>query len=599
MRWTWPGAWQRSASLDADDRTHPDDSDPPPGTSPGDGPRDAAGRTNGAAKHVPVDGVQSPPSPNGHQRNGSRPRRTRQRVLVAAGVPAAEPVDARDGSADPDRGGEPPGDGERVSPEDAAYAAVAIERNDDLAAVFGRIDAADSPRVALVAPRGNRELAGQLGMRRLQRHLDLTGKDLILVTRSRLLRVRAREEGVPAVTSLRRVDFDRPGWRGLQLGWMTLRLPTLGAFLAVTLFVASVAAGAAVLFWYVPTAAVTVFLPAPVVADTVDLVADSKAAEVNVAKGVVPAHRREVTIQRSLPGPATGTAFQPLEHAAVGLTFTNRTNQAIIVPKGTVVTAANGMPFTVGTDVSLPARAGSTGEAIALAQRPGTVGNVPKGTATGLDPALADKVSVTNPFPGEKGTDVQQRVVSENDALFIRNVADVYLLDAATKEMLRQYADNETVFRDSARAESTECTPVPAIGQAAQYTELVCTARVSMLTASDADLRQIWVDRFQKLIGPDKMVLDDYFKATVEKAGAFDSTFDRLSLQMRVSAPVPHLVDREGLRQALAGKSRSGVEKVVRERIETSTPPAVKLAGWAPWLPRKAERISTTFKPAP
>lgn len=520
-------------------------------------------------------------------------------MLVAAGAVAHNARSDTNGavSAPALDEGPPP---EVEAPEaGAAYTAVVIDREDDLAAIFGKIDAADSPRVAMVAPRGNRDLARQLGMRRLQRHLDLTGKDLILVTRSRLLRVRAREEGVPAVTSLRRVDFDRPTRHGLQLGWMTLRLPTLGALLAVALFVLAVVGGAAVLFWYVPTATVTLYLPAQPVSESVDVTADSKAAEVDVAGGVVPARRREITIQRSVVGQATGIAFSPLEHAAVGLTFINRTSQAVTVPKGTVVTSTAGMPFTVANDVNLPARAGALGEAIALAQRPGTAGNVPKGTATRLDGPLAQRVAVTNPAPGEKGTDRQDTVVSENDVQLLRKLADAYLADAATKEMLSRYADSETVFRDSARVEIIEAVPVPAIGQVATYTELSVTAKASMLTASDGALRQIWVDRFQKVLGADKMLLDDSFKAAIEKAGAFDPTFDRLHVTMRTTALAVPFVDRTELRQALAGKSRSGVERAVRQRVDTPLSPAVKLPDWAPFLPRKADRITIVNKPAP
>jgi hypothetical protein len=535
----------------------------------GAGPAPAPNGSGGGGSLVPVaaDGVTG---------NGAMPIA----ILPPAALPAAAPVE---GAA-------------RAVP---AFAAVTVARDDDLPSVFGKIDAADSPRVALVAPRGNRDLARRLGMRRLQRHLDLTGKDLILVTRARVLRVRAREEGVPCVTSLRRVNFDRRGSGGLQLGWVTLRLPTLGTFLAVALFVLAVVAGAAVLFWYVPTATVTVFLPTETAAESIDIVVGAKVTEIDVARGIVPARRREVMLQRALPGPATGVGAIPVEHAAVGVIFTNRTNQPIYVPKGTVVTAANGMSFTVGNDVNLPGRVGAGGEAIALAQRPGTAGNVPARSITKVEGPLADRVAVINPAPGEKGADIPQTVVSEQDVQFLRELATAYFADAAKKELLAQFASSETVFGDSARVELSDCTPVPPVGQAARYTELACTARVSMLTVADADLHRIWRDRFLARLDADKMVLDGYFKATVERVGEPDATFDRLPVRMRVTVPVAPLTDRNALRRALAGKSRAGVEQVLRRQVATPVPPQVELPGWAPWLPRWPDRIRVVFKPAP
>ncbi|MFN8556215.1 MAG: baseplate J/gp47 family protein [Dehalococcoidia bacterium] len=458
------------------------------------------------------------------------------------------------------------------------------------------IDSAAPPRVALVAPKGNRELARQLGMRRLQRHLDLTGKDLILVSRSRPLRVRAREEGLPAVGRLSRVDFDRPGGAGLQLGWVTLRLPTIGALLALALFTAAVAAGAVVLLWYVPTAQVTVYLPARPETETVDLSIDARATELNVARAVVPARRREITLTRTLPGPATGQVSTPTEVAAVGLSFINRTAQPITVPKGTVVRSTTGVAFTVGNDVALLGRPGATGDAIALAQVAGSAGNVPPNTVTGVDGPLAPRVTVTNPNPGEKGADFQHTVVSENDILFIRRLAEAYLADAARREIEAQYGDQEAVFTDGLRIEIIDANPIPPIGQAARYAEAAVTARVSLPTVAKDDLRRVWRERVLPRLPSSRMLLEDTFDAKVERAGAPDQTFDRLPVTMRLSGQSTQRVDPDELRASLAGRSPAGADRLVRDRLEIDASPAVSLPDWAPWLPRKEDRIGITFR---
>lgn len=547
----------------------------------GDGPADNDGavatavHANGAVPAVtPLQGVRA------------LPRRLLTVVGVRSHAPAAllpnEPVTVPD---------EP-----QHEPEHEGYAAVAIDRGDDLASVFGKIDAADSPRIALVAPRGNRELSRQLGMRRLQRHLDLTGKDLILVTRSRGLRVRAREEGVPSATSLKRIDFDQPD-RGLQLGWLTLRLPSIGALISLALFVAAVALGAIVLFWYVPTATVTVYVPTETIGDTVDLLLDAKAGEVNAEKGIVPAHRRELVVKRSIPGRATGVAVKGLEHAGVGITFTNRTARAVTIPKGTNVIATNGMPFTIANDVQLVARVGATAEVIALAQRPGSQGNIPPGTATRMESPFAEQVSATNPKPGEKGTDLQQTVVSEADVELARQVAAAYLGDVAKKELLAQFAQSETVFADGQRVELLDSQPVPPVGQVARYTEVNVTGRTSTLTARDVDLHRVYIARFLPKIGPDRMLMEDSFRALVEAPGAWDETFDRLAVSPRISASVAPRVDKAELREELTGKTRSAVERIVRDRVGLTMPPTVRLPRWAPFLPKRANRITVEIKP--
>src|SRR5581483_10278875 len=108
--------------------------------------------------------------------------------------------------------------------------------------------------------------------------------------------------------------------------------------------------------------------------------------------------------------------------------------------------------------------------------------------------------------------DFTQTVVSEENVQFIEKIAEAYLVDTAKKDLQAQYAGSETVFADSARIDSKECKPVPAIGEPARYTELDCTAKVSMLSASNEDLHRIYIDRFLARAGADKMLLDDYFK---------------------------------------------------------------------------------------
>jgi hypothetical protein len=509
----------------------------------------------------------------------------------------------------------PPGDDEPLPEEDeatederaraflagGAYATVAIDRYDELPAIFGRIDSASSPRVALVAARGNRELQRALSMRRLQRHLDLTGKDLILVTRSRALRLRAREEGLPAVSTLRRVDFETYGRSGLQFGWLTLRLPSVGILLALVLLVVAVIGGAALVFWYLPRAQVTVYLPTTVQEDVFEFTLDGGATVVDVEKATIPARRREVTVTRSFYRQATGVVQIPTTHAGVALRFTNRTAAAVTVPKGTVAIADNTMRFTIADDVNLP-RLNATADVIALAQQPGTVGNVPPGSIRRLevDAALAQRVTVTNPAPGEKGTDTAQTVISEADVEGVRNFADAVLIDAAKTDLLQRFAESATVFAASASAQITDLTSNPPVGTPAKYAEVKATAKVSMLTADDADLRQLYVPRFRPLIPPERMLLEDEFTTTVERTGEPERTADRLPVTARVQAVTAPLLDRKDLQQALAGTSKRGVETVIRDRVLTPVPPSVKLSpGWVPRLPRRESRIQITYVPAP
>jgi hypothetical protein len=480
-----------------------------------------------------------------------------------------------------------------------AYATVAIDRYDDLASVFGKIDAAPSPRVALVAARGNQELQRALSMRRLQRHLDLTGKDLILVTRSRALRLRAGEEDLPAVGSLRRVDFRTYGRGGLRLGWLTLRLPSLGALMAVLLLVGAVVAGAAVLFWYLPEAEVTVYLPVTPYEDTFDLTLDGQTTLVNLENGVVPARRREVVVSRSIYRPATAIIEVPNERAAVALRFTNRTNQPVVVPKGTVVAANNGMKFTVANDVNLP-RQGATGDVVALAQQPGAAGNIPPNTAVQIEGDLGPRVGVTNPAPGERGTNRPQQVVGQGDVEGVRAFAEAVLIDAAIQDLRQRLAETATIIEPGASIEILDVQSTPPVNQPAKFADVRVTARASLLTIDDADLRQVYVNHFRQRLPPDQMLLEDDFTTTVVRSGDLERTTDRLPVTVNAQMLAAPYLDRAALRDALTGETKTGAQRVILGFLPDAAPPQVKLSpGWVPRLPRKADRIDITFAPMP
>jgi hypothetical protein len=480
-----------------------------------------------------------------------------------------------------------------------AFATVAIDRYDDLPAIFGKIDSAPSPRVALVAARGNRELQRALSMRRLQRHLDLTGKDLILVTRSRALRLRAREEALPAVGSLRRVNFHTYGRDGLRLGPVTVPLPSIGAIIAVLVLAATVLGAAAVVFWYLPKADVTVFLPVATNQDVFDIVLDGQATVVNVETGTVPARRREVLVTRSIFRAATGIAQIPTDHAAVALRFTNRTNAPIVVPKGTVVAANGGIRFTVADDVDLP-RPNASVDVVALAQQPGTAGNVPPNSVVTIEGDLAGRVTVTNPASGEKGTDTPTQVVSEADVEGVRQFVEPILIDAAVQDILLRFAETSTVFAASASVEITEVKSTPPINFPAKYADVQVTGRVSVLTAEDVDLRQIYVNRFRPLIPPETMLLEDQFTTTVVATGELEAATDRLPVTIEARALTAPYIDRAALQESLTGESKKGVESIVGGMVSSSVPPLVELSpGWVPRLPRRADRIEVTFVPAP
>ncbi|MHB8574144.1 MAG: hypothetical protein ACYDCQ_02320 [Dehalococcoidia bacterium] len=228
----------------------------------------------------------------------------RESMALAERTPRAEALTVVDDTPAPTR--QRPRKAMKPLPWGRDFAAAVIHRDDGLTAIFGKLDAADSPRVALVAPRGSRELSKALGMRRLRRHVDMTGKDVMIVTHSGGLRSRAREVGLAVTGNVRGVDFERYGRSGLRVGGVLVPLPGFGLFLRLTLFLAAIAGIAAVVLLYLPEATVQVFPQIQTLETTANATVSSEFSTLNAAAGQVPGHRRSLTLTRTVDFPVHG-----------------------------------------------------------------------------------------------------------------------------------------------------------------------------------------------------------------------------------------------------------------------------------------------------
>ncbi|HLZ71276.1 MAG TPA: hypothetical protein VKV26_15345 [Dehalococcoidia bacterium] len=247
-------------------------------------------------------GVEAPAKPGLIARilapfTGQKPPRPAPSRALQVAEPAAAPAAAR-----------PSRRAMRPLPWGRDFAAAVIRREDSLTAIFGKLDAADSPRVALVAPRGNEELARALGMRRLRRHVDTTGKDVMIVTHSGALRGRAREVGLATVGNVKKVDFERYGRGGVRVGGVIVPLPGVGLIVRLAAFAGAVALLAAAVLLYLPQATVQVYPQLQPFANTLSLTLATDAPALYKPGGEVLAHLQRASITRTIDFPVSGQA---------------------------------------------------------------------------------------------------------------------------------------------------------------------------------------------------------------------------------------------------------------------------------------------------
>lgn len=176
---------------------------------------------------------------------------------------------------------------------DGLASVIAVDRADDIAAICGRLDSAPTYAVVVHAPRGNRQLATELGMRRLVRHAEESGRVMAVATRSSSLANRARQAGVPTSRRPENVRWDSGGHRVIGLGRWSFVSPSFGAWFQYLSIIIVFGVLGAVALAVGPSARVVVSSPTETVTKTVSIRAATQRTEVDVDGLRLPA--REVT----------------------------------------------------------------------------------------------------------------------------------------------------------------------------------------------------------------------------------------------------------------------------------------------------------------
>jgi hypothetical protein len=173
----------------------------------------------------------------------------------------------------------------------------------------------------------------------------------------------------------------------------------VSALIAVIVIVALV-----LLYWLLPTATITVTLPAQNYSAAVKLVA-GPGSQANVAAGIGVV--QETTLNKDFTtsgtGNATGTTKIGTATAHGTVLFTNNSNQQITVPSGVLLSTSNGTQFTTEDNIALGPKNSvlSSQPSFIDAQVSGDSGNVPTGSIT-IIPASTMKLieqSNTNVLP--------------------------------------------------------------------------------------------------------------------------------------------------------------------------------------------------------
>ena len=348
-----------------------------------------------------------------------------------------------------------------VSSPAATQEVVFLDLDDDLGTVRAKLESTAADEMYLVIPRRSPILRTPLEFRILARLTHELSSETIIVTTDGARRALARGEGLRtkrSVRSLRHLSRP-PGSRGLWLPSFPDWIPVPSfAGLVLTSLVAGLALFVAL--GVVPVMKVTVNAQAIPQQQDVEVVVDPNVRAADLSRRAIPGEVFQQRVEIVASVPTSGGKKLGRDKAKGEVVFLSQNQQAVMVPRGTVLVSNSGTKFQTDLDVQVPAFTQGVARVAITAAEAGTIGNVEARQIVRIEGANLPNVTPRNDRPTQGGTDRDGKAVAPEDVAKLKEqlqnrareqaLADLYARAARedrslVQQSLRMRTEAETV----------------------------------------------------------------------------------------------------------------------------------------------------------
>jgi hypothetical protein len=481
---------------------------------------------------------------------------------------------------------------------------IPLESHDDLISVRDRMSWAKTPRILLVWPKSERIGLRQLDLKVLQRHAASLGAQLGLVVRHRNIRREAETLGIPVFNSTgeaQRISWperdlqgkrreykprqdmrsEREQVRVMDGAWRSLPVIRIGTFLL------GVMAVLALVSLFIPHAQVILSPETDIQTATLPVQADPAINTVFIT-GKIPSRAVQVVVDGNLEKRVTGRVPVPQTKAQGIVTFRNLTEEAVIIPTGTMLTSTGlpGMRFLTVEQGKLPGELTATIDIPIEADSAGVVGNVDAETILAIEGNLGLFVTVTNAEPTSGGTDRLTNAATETDLASLRTNLLEELEEQALEEIKSLLAQDDQVFPDTLKIEQViEENYNPPLGQPSSQVSLDLRVEFSASYVTGEDLTELASTVLNTSL-PDEFIATGT-PITFESLNSPRTDSEGVtSWTMRVSREMRKYVDAGKVILLVQGHSMDIALSKLEENLEIPNTSEIRLTpDWWPWLP--------------
>ena len=440
-----------------------------------------------------------------------------------------------------------------------------LNPGDEIATIRDKIQWAGAPRVVLYVPRRNKALRDKMNLKLVQRTAIDNALQIALVARHPDTVRLAQEIGLPVFWTAKSLLPWR-NWRGTTPVFvpdddgdvLTVVTPSESRLTKDYRLASAVVAGVFILLigtlvlLLLPTANISI---APVTDDiAIDHIEISASANVkspNTTLGQIPAKVEDVTLDGSEQLVPSAKKDVPDAKATGSVLFTNRANQAIHIPKGTVVATSAGVPIRFQTTADVDVAPAARVEAAIVALEGGPSGNVARFTISAIEGPLASALIALNQNATGGGTVKRATVVSEDDKSRLEQTLTNRFRQEAITKFQAKLQENEFLAAETISITLETKTFDKFVDEPADLLTLTAHATAHGLIVNGANANIVALKRLESKLRTGFELLPESIKFVPGAILAAEPTSIRFEMNARGKAA--ESIDRTAISNSLRG----------------------------------------------
>jgi hypothetical protein len=314
--------------------------------------------------------------------------------------------------------------------------------------------------------------------------------------------------------------------------------------------------------------------------------------------GSIPARERRVIVEGTQTEVVTGEGVIPQSKAKGFVIFRNLTQQAVVIPAGTVVRTTDNIRFVTVNNSRVDAGVGTMLELPIEAVESGLSGNVDAESIVVVEGRLGLSLSVTNPEALKGGRETPSLQASDAD----RKRAKDTLLKKLQAEA-RTKLDDEMETGDIRFEDTLDVSQIlsevydPPAGAAGSELTLTMQVEFSEQYAASADLTRLASLALDaslpsgfRAAASEALTVKPVTQPVASEAGSLRWT-------VRAERRIVQQIDQTQVTQMIQGVRASHARTALQTNLPLDGPPQIHLSpSWWPWVPIVPFRISVAME---